>query len=1327
MSSYQKISEDVIRQVITVEEKEALQKYHKVQKGIKDMREEVADLKKDQEALRIQGKKGGEQWKKNAEDIASLNKRIKESSQDLTNLRDKLSINVMTVAQLRKLSKDLTRELEHMSAAANPEEYSKLSQKLADVKNRIKDLNIQSEYVRSSLKEAQTESFLWGTAIVKVGEMALSVMGRIGGEIAEVVSRSLELAESADGVQHAFEQIDNGDQLLSGLRKATKGTVNDLELMKATMKARDFNIPLEDLGKYLSFAQLKAQQTGQSVDYMVDSIVTGLGRKSKPILDNLGISAAEIDEKIQETGDFAKAVAQIVNTQLAEAGDTYVSAADRALKRTTDLQNAQLELGKSLLPYKEWAEETYGAAIIRLTDLIKWTIQHASVLKTAAVAMATFTVAAIANRAAMLQNTVSVKGAVTALKTWIATQKEVQLLMSPLSAAFNGLSLVFYRYTGNVTKARVALVAFTRAMRMVPYLAVAAAITAVVYALYQFATRAKETSPYLEAVDASMNRLKTRSEQLRKQMVRDVDDMKTSAKKSYTEQKTKVDLLTNTINDNTKSIKKRREALDEIKKIIPAYHAQLTTEGKLINNNTSAIKEYTKNLYKAALAQAALGKINSYADKMLDRQQWLAGREENQKWVKQQADSLGFDVENKEVGKGSGIGAKYWVKDRGTKDGNLRYISEEEYNRLAKVSDLYTYNVQSIKEHSEVMDGYSRSIDNIVKNAEKLGADLNKSLGGDSGKTNPSKPTGSGSATKEDSKSLSEFKRQRQKELDASKAIYEEELVALKKSLADKKITRQEYDSLALASEIAYKENVLKVEQRYQKDSESLQIKDAEKKKEIQADQNRNVQKALDDSNQARLQAYAQYQSQMQALRDSSMSEADREKADRDAQLAVLDAYYKASLQYAEENKENTLAVDNAYFAAREKLEEDWRKKDEERKFRTRSSAGLITVQEEHLHNIAEIDANTDLSPEEKNRAKENLEREHQQRLLQIREEYGLVGQQELFDAEMEQLALQHEQGLLSEEEYEEAKKNMRMQKWKESFDYYHGLFSNAVSALQDAELANVDAKYDAEIEAARKAGKDTTKLEEKKAREQLEIQKKYADINFAIKASQIIADTATSIMKAYADLGPIAGSIAAALMGVTGLAQLMAANAERQKVKRMTLNGGSSSSSTSAERVATGKEEGGFLDVEREQDGKRFHAKYDPNRRGYVDHPTVIVGEGPSGQSKEWIASNAAVENPTVRPVLDVLDRAQRAGTVRTLDLNKFLIQHRGFAGGGSLSPTSLKVPPLGLGMDPKLMDRFISLMERMERNGIPAHVGLDEIDNQNKLLQQSRNIGSK
>jgi len=44
------------------------------------------------------------------------------------------------------------------------------------------------------------------------------------------------------------------------------------------------------------------------------------------------------------------------------------------------------------------------------------------------------------------------------------------------------------------------------------------------------------------------------------------------------------------------------------------------------------------------------------------------------------------------------------------------------------------------------------------------------------------------------------------------------------------------------------------------------------------------------------------------------------------------------------------------------------------------------------------------------------------------------------------------------------------------------------------------------------------------------------------------------------------------------------------------------------------GAEKGGYLDVTRSQDKKKFRAKYDPSRRGYVDEPTVLVGEGGSG-----------------------------------------------------------------------------------------------------------------
>lgn len=80
------------------------------------------------------------------------------------------------------------------------------------------------------------------------------------------------------------------------------------------------------------------------------------------------------------------------------------------------------------------------------------------------------------------------------------------------------------------------------------------------------------------------------------------------------------------------------------------------------------------------------------------------------------------------------------------------------------------------------------------------------------------------------------------------------------------------------------------------------------------------------------------------------------------------------------------------------------------------------------------------------------------------------------------------------------------------------------------------------------------------------------------------------------------------------------------------------------------GAETGGnFMDVIRAQDGKRFRAKSDPNRRGYISSPTVLVSE----KGKEWVANNDAVENPHIKPLLDVLDTAQRNGTINTMTLS--------------------------------------------------------------------------
>lgn len=185
----------------------------------------------------------------------------------------------------------------------------------------------------------------------------------------EAIARSTELAKEGEGIKRAFDRL-NQPNLLDNLRQATHNTVSDLELMKNAVKFDNFNLSLDQMGTFLAFAQQQAKDTGQSVEYMVDSIVTGLGRKSLPILDNLGLSATDIRERMKETGDMTQAVAAIIKERMEAAGGYVETAADRAAQSEAALQNAMEQLGQTLLPLEEEGKDMFNALEVGAINLL---------------------------------------------------------------------------------------------------------------------------------------------------------------------------------------------------------------------------------------------------------------------------------------------------------------------------------------------------------------------------------------------------------------------------------------------------------------------------------------------------------------------------------------------------------------------------------------------------------------------------------------------------------------------------------------------------------------------------------------------------------------------------------------------------------------------------------------------------------------------------------------------------------------------------------------------------------------------------------------------
>ncbi len=1202
----QHVSEDVIKSSVLMETDKAQQHIHELESSIGGLTaKRKIHLKTMAEEERL-GREGSDTWKTAQKEYARLGKQISENYKEIQKETSALNLNGMTMNQLKKHASSLRRELDNTSQALHPDRYAELSKRLSDVDMRMKELRGQAAHLKDSIMPnlkginlGQLKTFIAGSGIFEIGKIIFENIaewaGRAFDRVKELIAGSVQAAREAEGITHAFKKLNQPD-ILDNLRKSTRGTVSDLELMKSAVQANDFRLPLDQLGKYLEFAQLKAQQTGQDVDYLVNSIVTGLGRKSKPILDNLGISAAQLDEEMKKDGDMAKAVGRIIDQQMESAGEHFETAAEREQRATTEVTNAQLDLGNKM-------KETLG-------------IGETSFAEMQAKAEA-FVLKGLAKIIVYLQNLYD--------KFTI-----VRVAVEAVKVAFDGVFKV-------------------------------------------------------------------------------------------------CDLGFRWLIDAVKFVGR------EIKALIGIIDGMFTWDWDKIEANWNAMFD---GLYRGLKDIANDGKDvgKKWAENLVDSANNVLGKKKIQQPGVVEVTVVGQKRDR-----------EYWA--------NQVEERKKAFEATKKGSKEAAAALKELKEAESKLGEYNTY--------------SKKGSGGKSGKS-------------EDKDNLALLKENRQKSLDQEKYFFDESVRIYKKQLSEKQISQQQFNSIQLSLAAASADNLVSKEKEYLERIKQMTFKDNKRKETAITEQQRNVEKAENDAYNARTAAYQNFQENMEHLRTSGMSEIEKQEYQQKLQMQVLEGYYQASLEYARKHGQDTNEIEEAYKKAQYNLEQDWTLKIEREKlsirqkyglaltqeqykleleqlekdhtqkllseeeylqavvnlnkkyadthFRARSSAGITTVQEEHEHTLSDIDSNTELSPEERDEARLNAEREYQERLLQIRQEYGLVKQQELYDQELEQLRLAKEQGYLTEEEYEKAKTQMKMDQYKEQFDYYKGLFSNAVNALQDAELANVEAKYDAEIDAAKKAGKDTSKLEEKAAEEKLKIQKKYADVQFAIRASEIIADTAQAIIATHKSLGgwtPWAIA-AAALMGVTGAAQLAVAAAERNKVKSMTLKGSSGSSSTTGARIATGKEEGGFLDVEREQDGKRFHAKYDPNRRGYVDRPTVIVGEGPAGQSKEWIASNAAVENPTVRPILDILDRHQRAGSVRTLDLNKYLLQQRGYAQGGSIANTPLP-SSAGTGISPELMERFVGVMERMERDGIPAILGLDEIDAKNKLRDKSRDIGSK
>lgn len=245
--------------------------------------------------------------------------------------------------------------------------------------------------------------------------------------------------------------------------------------------------------------------------------------------------------------------------------------------------------------------------------------------------------------------------------------------------------------------------------------------------------------------------------------------------------------------------------------------------------------------------------------------------------------------------------------------------------------------------------------------------------------------------------------------------------------------------------------------------------------------------------------------------------------------------------------------------------------------------------------------------------------------------------------------------------------------------------------ACSDLEQAKISKNYEKQIAAAGKNSKKKKKLEEKRDKELAAAKSKANKKAMKIEIAQAIASTAMAAINAYSSAAAIKGTgwllapIAAGMATAAGMLQIATIKKQHQA-------------------EAAGYYEGGYTG------GNRYRKE------------AGVVHEG------EFVANHNAVNNSSIRPALDLIDRAQRTNTVGSLtadDITRSL-------GQGS---STVVAPVVNVNNDNtevrQSLDGVNSAVTRLNENierGIKADVsiaGRDGIDR--KLNEYHRMLNNK
>lgn len=767
-----------------------------------------------------------------------------------------------------------------------------------------------------------------------------------------------------------------------------------------------------------------------------------------------------------------------------------------------------------------------------------------------------------------------------------------------------------------------------------PYLAVAAAVTTLVAVIVDLSRKTDSAAKAQEALN----------------------DIQREAQKEIVEEQLKLENLRKAAMNETNSLKDRYAAIAELNRIVPNYNASIDKTTGKYKENKRALDDYIKSLVHLYEVQGAKKKIQQLAEEKAE----LTIKEKQVR-------------ENYENAKKAGPGYNYTTSWGMT--GNTTQDSTDKYRR--ELQDL----IDKIKETDSLItaitDVYGKDIQKseVKKVKENVKADGGGSGSiGESEKERKAREKAEKKAAAEARKREAEAKRKQKQEADSIKAETNQLLADNAKAYAEGNKSYQQF--LDDRQNIQIK-GFAKLKQLYGEESNEYkqlldnqvnvvkQHDDAVIKMNEQTIERERLQKEASikaQYNDASSAIYqndialdeALYQNEVDAMkrRLSLYNEgseewldlkAEMEQASLDHQLQMQESYMNQLKELRQQfGKQDVQAQETMYLNGLDNLYKKGLIKEEEyqqmKLVITKQFAAQRAQIEAEDHGAGSTQAKIDSKTSEMVNSAKAAAGDAQS----TNGSFGgyFVAQVQNYQNTMEKLKELYGSDEQNHAAYMQAKAQVTgdfldgmVQKTQVAYNGISNIMSAASAysqACSDLEQAKISKNYEKQIAAAGNNSKKKKRLEEKRDKELAAAKAKANKKAMKIEIAQAIASTAMAAINAYSSaarvpfIGWTLAPIAAGMATAAGLLQIATIRKQHQA-------------------EAAGYYSGGYTG------GRRYSRE------------AGVVHEG------EFVANHQAVNNSSIRPAFDLIDRAQRSNTVGSLtadDISRAL----GSGGGGAV-----------------------------------------------------------